>query len=162
MTCDKHGIEKVRRGIKAPYNECRLCRNERHRAWLDANPENRKRRAEEHKLYYQKNKDRIQTQQRRRDPAHRLLVSRRRRLRITYNLSHEVYEQMFRDQNGVCAVCRTPDLSGKFLSVDHCHVTGKVRGLLCNNCNRALGLLKDSAAVLESMIAYISKAGVSR
>lgn len=48
------------------------------------------------------------------------------------------------------------------LVVDHCHDTGKIRGLLCHNCNRALGLLKDSVHTLESAIDYLEKTGTAK
>lgn len=51
-------------------------------------------------------------------------------------------------QDGKCGVCRKPE-NGKALAVDHCHETGRVRGLLCSKCNTAIGLLKDSRELLQ-------------
>lgn len=74
--------------------------------------------------------------------------ARRCELKKKYGISTETYEQMLASQGGVCAICHTkPD--GKDLAVDHCHTSGKVRGLLCSNCNTALGLFGDD---LERMI----------
>jgi len=60
-------------------------------------------------------------------------------------------------QGGVCAICGKPEATArtKRLCVDHCHETGKVRGLLCSHCNRAIGLLGDSCAILASAITYL-------
>ena len=68
-------------------------------------------------------------------------------LERTYSISVEVYKEMLEHQQGCCAICRTdsPDDKRKYFCVDHDHTTGKVRGLLCNNCNRALGLFGDNA-----------------
>jgi hypothetical protein len=79
-----------------------------------------------------------------------------------YNLNRKrggrtLYEILFEKQNGLCAICNNPEQSQKYktLSVDHCHLTGSIRGLLCSNCNRALGLFKDNLLVLESAIKYL-------
>ena len=59
--------------------------------------------------------------------------------------------KMMESQQGKCAICKEP-LS---LKVDHNHKTGKVRGLLCNGCNRGLGFFTDNMSVLESAICYL-------
>ena len=66
---------------------------------------------------------------------------------------------MLKLQNHKCAICELDEvdsLHGK-LSVDHCHRTGKIRGLLCVNCNTAIGKLKDSDALLQKAINYLVK-----
>jgi hypothetical protein len=77
----------------------------------------------------------------------------------TYGISHEKYDEMLAAQGGVCAICSQPERSARnrHLAVDHCHKTGKVRGLLCTNCNRALGLFSESPAVLSFAINYIER-----
>lgn len=77
------------------------------------------------------------------------LSARHRRLFWAFGISEADYDFMFAYQGGACGICRTPqsDLS-KALAVDHCHKTGRIRGLLCGNCNTALGLMKDSRATL--------------
>jgi Recombination endonuclease VII len=47
-----------------------------------------------------------------------------------------------------------------YKNVDHCHTTGKIRGLLCGNCNSALGLIKENIPSMENMIAYIKKTSI--
>jgi hypothetical protein len=85
-------------------------------------------------------------------------------LKRTYGITIETYEHMLEDQNHRCKICggegflMDRDRHKIKLVVDHCHVTGAVRGLLCHNCNRALGLLKDSKETLLSAIAYLEGA----
>lgn len=74
-----------------------------------------------------------------------------------YNITSVEYKQLLEKQNGVCAICLNPERQQNraFLAVDHCHATGKVRGLLCSNCNRAIGLLDDSLVNIENALAYL-------
>lgn len=79
-----------------------------------------------------------------------------KKLRENYGISLDIYNEMFQKQNGCCAICNTHQSELIVsLSVDHCHTTGKVRGLLCSNCNRGIGLLKDSIKILNSAIEYL-------
>lgn len=68
---------------------------------------------------------------------------------------------MLKSQNGVCYVCAKPETSRsaryKNLCVDHCHNTGKVRRLLCNKCNRALGLIEEDFDVALRLTKYIQE-----
>lgn len=83
-------------------------------------------------------------------------------LRSKFNLTLAEYTAMAIAQGGVCATCKKPETQTrngnlKALSVDHDHVTGKVRGLLCGHCNTALGKVGDDIKILEAMIAYLKK-----
>lgn len=80
-------------------------------------------------------------------------------LRYNYGLTEEQYEALLRDQGGVCAICGKVDGSGRRLSVDHCHTTGQVRGLLCNGCNTSLGGLKDSPENMGGALIYLTAHG---
>jgi len=77
-----------------------------------------------------------------------------------YGVNKETFEEMLADQNGGCKTCGYSSPK-HHLSVDHCHATGKVRGLLCPHCNSALGYAKDSIRVLANLIIYLrdSEAG---
>jgi len=75
----------------------------------------------------------------------------------SYGISVEEYDQMLEDQGGTCYICGEPP-QGRALDIDHCHKSGKVRGLLCSNHNRALGLLGDDPALLLKSIEYLVKA----
>jgi len=78
-----------------------------------------------------------------------------------YGITVEQYKAMVDEQEGLCAICGTSEPGEWFtrLVVDHCHSTGKVRGLLCAKCNRGLGQFKDNPQMLRSAIAYLEKAG---
>ena len=80
-------------------------------------------------------------------------------LRYKYGITEECYAKLLAEQHGRCAICNTDKPTGKWkvFAVDHCHHTGKVRGLLCNECNRGMGLLRDSAELLEKAAAYLRK-----
>jgi hypothetical protein len=84
------------------------------------------------------------------DPDHR----DKRRAR-SYGLSLQDYRAMFERQGKVCGICKTP---GKPLCVDHCHATGKVRGLLCRDCNLGLGNYKDNPVFTRAATAYLEAA----
>ena len=71
-----------------------------------------------------------------------------------YGLTPEDYERMVRDQNGRCTICNYEN-DGKKLVVDHCHKTGKVRALLCDDCNQGLGRFFDRPDWLEKAAAYV-------
>lgn len=74
-----------------------------------------------------------------------------------YDLTPEDYDRMYEEQNGVCWICGRPETArNRGLGVDHCHGTGKVRGLLCGACNRALGLFQDDVERLKKAIEYLS------
>lgn len=76
-------------------------------------------------------------------------------LKQRYGITADDYAAMLTRQGAVCAICRRP--GKRRLAVDHCHATGRVRGLLCDNCNQAIGKLKDSPELLARSIAYLEK-----
>lgn len=71
-----------------------------------------------------------------------------------YGISLEEYNILYDEQNGLCAICEREQL-GKSLAVDHCHNSGEIRGLLCEDCNRALGMFRDDTNVLYRAIKYL-------
>lgn len=78
-------------------------------------------------------------------------------LKNKYGLSVEQFNEILESQNNKCAICGSdaPDHHKKRLNVDHCHKTGMVRGLLCDACNRGIGLLKDDPKIMKNAICYI-------
>ena len=82
---------------------------------------------------------------------------RKYELRNKYNMTEIDYEALLLKQNKKCAICGTTTPTGKWkvFAVDHCHVTGDVRGLLCNECNRGMGLLRDNAELLRKAADYL-------
>lgn len=82
-------------------------------------------------------------------------IKRRTKLLSKYNLTLDEYNQMYFDQKGLCKLCLNPHFR-RPLNVDHCHATGKIRGLLCDKCNLALGLINDDIDLLDRMKEYLS------
>lgn len=76
-------------------------------------------------------------------------------LQNKFGISEEQYAAMLVVQKGHCALCPWPDLPEKRLAVDHNHITGKIRALLCADCNRGLGLLGDDADRLRAAAEYL-------
>ena len=90
----------------------------------------------------------------RKDPA----LNRARLLKRRYGITEEQYTERLDKQNGLCAICKCPPTSGGrsyILQVDHDHVTGEVRGLLCDSCNKGLGSFKENISNLESALDYL-------
>jgi hypothetical protein len=75
----------------------------------------------------------------------------------SYGISTEEYDQMLLDQNGVCYICNKKPSDKRALDIDHNHETGEVRGLLCSQHNRAIGLFDDSINLLAKAIEYLSR-----
>jgi hypothetical protein len=84
-------------------------------------------------------------------------------LKYTYgeDFGLEQYKNLLQEQNKVCAICLNPNTNGRKdsnnLYVDHDHNNGKVRGLLCSNCNRMLGLVRDNICTLTNAVKYLQK-----
>lgn len=79
-------------------------------------------------------------------------------LKRRYLMNIAEYEAMLVAQGMCCAICgRVKCTTGRRLAVDHCHTTGKVRGLLCSACNTGIGMLQEDEAVLNQAIRYLTK-----
>lgn len=94
--------------------------------------------------YYAKNKDK----------------QRAKLIKNKFGISEQQYQEMEKAQNFVCAICKEPEKTARKgipqrLAIDHCHETNHVRGLLCVNCNTALGKFNDNKFLLESAISYL-------
>lgn len=90
-----------------------------------------------------------------RPPSNNAKARRAAHLKHRYGLTPEEYDALLTKQNGLCAICQRPPGKnvrahwGGKLCVDHCHDTGKVRGLLCNDCNLAVGYAKTADIALS-------------
>lgn len=95
------------------------------------------------------------------NPERSHLSQRQRNLKHRFGVDLEWYEKQFKKQNYSCAICETKtnktvgDRQFWNFSVDHCHDSGKIRGILCNNCNRALGLFQDNPELLKKAASYV-------
>jgi len=136
---------------------------ERERAWRAANPEkyNARQRA-----YYAANRDKNKAQKRKRYTVNREKINARKkksRFIKNYGITIERYEEMYSEQWGMCPICGslkdssfTPrKKTSEVLCVDHCHNSGKVRGLLCSKCNTVLGLMNDNPNFLRNAADYL-------
>jgi hypothetical protein len=97
---------------------------------------------------------------RRTHPQRTAEAYRKYRLKAEYGLTPEDYNIMLERQGSLCALCGATPLSvhHRKLVVDHDHVTGRVRGLLCHNCNLVLGHLGDDVNLMKRAIAYLQRA----
>lgn len=95
-------------------------------------------------IYYEKNR------------THLVSNWRKNELMRKYNLTIADYEITLAKQNGKCAICLSSEHKGRgHFYVDHDHSTGKLRGLLCNPCNIALGMFRDSIETLQAAVRYL-------
>lgn len=103
---------------------------------------------EKNRLRYRA-RDRIRNERRRRDNPEYI---KSKILQTRYGISLEERNGMELTQEGKCLICKE---SSKRLVVDHCHTTGKVRGLLCDHCNTGLGSFRDSPELLLAAAKYL-------
>jgi hypothetical protein len=98
-------------------------------------------------VYYKENRKKI------------IKYSQKYNLQKVYNLTEKEYEQMFIIQDFKCSICgREQDLKWKRrLAIDHDHLTGKIRGLLCHHCNMGLGQFFDDPFLLRKALKYLLK-----
>lgn len=87
---------------------------------------------------------------------------RARVLRSRFQMTLDAYAAMHDEQGGLCAICEQPETRAVggtplALSVDHCHISGKVRGLLCSSCNTSLGFMKDNPSTLRKAASYLER-----
>lgn len=129
----KGGSKQDRRGV------CKACWASYMREWNAKNPEKVSARNREYKEKFpEKYRD--------------------SRLRTLFGITAKDYDEMLERQGHSCAACGTHQSKlQRKLAVDHCHSTDEVRGLLCSNCNTALGLVGDSIETLGKLINYLSK-----
>lgn len=78
-----------------------------------------------------------------------------------YGIDLDQYDELLTRQKGVCAVCARPPRGRLPLHVDHCHDTGRIRGLLCVGCNRAIGILGDTYEGVARAAAYLAAEGAA-
>lgn len=154
--CKKHGeLSKEQTVLNRfspngkEYLRCRICRNEQARNRLKDKYVTTPKKHEKHKLPKNMPKE---------DRSYAYTIRHR------FKISAEQYQLMLVNQNYVCAICKNPETQLKkkynkikMLSIDHCHVTNKIRGLLCHQCNVGLGAFKDNIETLNSAINYLIK-----
>ncbi|MGC2429272.1 MAG: endonuclease VII domain-containing protein [Nitrososphaeraceae archaeon] len=78
-------------------------------------------------------------------------------LQRKFGISLEDYNKLLKIQGNTCAICKEPCSSGKNLAVDHNHITGEVRGLLCEKCNQGIGALRENPELIMSAYEYLER-----
>lgn len=139
---------KKKDGSRSLRNKCRACMNKE----IEDNIENIRIKRQD---YYKKNREKIlnyTNENYKKYPEKRKLIV----LKYRFGLKPEDYYKLLKEQNECCRICKKSQIEFKrALFVDHNHVTGQIRGLLCTNCNTALGQVKDSPKILKEMINYL-------
>jgi hypothetical protein len=167
--------EKVKQKQKEYAEKNKEKRRQNAKLWREENPERSKTAQKE---WYEKNKERLKSlrksyyktvmsdpekRQEKRNRANkykkaRPLWVRNAWLKTKFGITLEDKKKILADQNGACGICKKPlEMTGRDSNVDHCHNSGKVRGVLCRLCNVALGQFKDSIEILQSAIDYLKK-----
>lgn len=137
--------------------DCKPCRAADQRAWRAANPE---RARGLQRAWRERNPGANEAKNRRWAEANPETLAAAKRdsdLRRLYGISAADYDAMFESQRGLCAVCERPP-GARRLHVDHDHATGAVRGLLCSNCNTAIGKLREDPVVFARAVSYLEAA----
>lgn len=151
LACNCKKCSKIRASnFYAENRETVLAQNA---AWQKANPEKSGARSRRWVLRNPKKRAAI-------DRAHYIRTKEHHencRLKRVYGISLEEKLQMFESQNGKCAICERALLEAYKSHVDHNHITGKVRELLCQDCNHGLGNFDENPAVLRRAVAYLHK-----
>lgn len=144
------------------YNKCIPCVTKMNKEYRDNNKEKTRKLSLDY--YYKKGREKRQENK---DQINKTYRERKRHMRYKikkyFNLTLDEYNQMFIERDNKCDICNNPESAkhqnGKTraLALDHCHETGKIRGLLCTSCNRGIGLLKDNITLLENAVEYLRK-----
>ena len=137
----KNGHEKTPDNVDK-RNRCKICYHESHRKWRNKNKDKR---IKDSNDYYHNNKEKVK------------VVIERSRLKRTYGITLEEFNEMSLKQNNVCAICGNKETESKKLAIDHNHATGEIRKLLCHKCNRGLGSFKDDIQILQNALNYLKE-----
>ncbi len=127
---------------------CKACECKRVHDWMINNPDEYKRRAKIQYLRHRE-RDRANAIKYRKEHPEKIRNNNLRR----YGIAQSDYEAMKESQSGKCLICQEE----KKLYVDHNHITNKVRGLLCSNCNTAIGMIGENIKLAHEIIKYLEK-----
>lgn len=151
-------FHRYQRSPDGRQNYCKVCTTEISRTKRDS-PITRPEYLAQRRQHYQDNRERLRAEaaQRLREfPEAQALASRKSRLKKTWGLTLGQYDEMVDAQMGRCHLCHRPPTRNN-LAVDHDHVTGRVRMLLCDPCNLGIGSLRDDPELLRRAADYIER-----
>lgn len=153
-TAEFHRNRRNRSGLEAWCKQCRNGQMKQYRATESAKSVQAKQQKQWHQTPKGRNYMYMKAQegQRKRDLKSR--ASQQPPYTPARIITLDEYEQMLCEQGGLCAICKA-EPNGTRLHIDHCHVTGKIRGLLCMKCNQGLGQFMDRPNLLERARLYL-------
>lgn len=142
------------------FYSCKKCYNTYRKNNRDKNPlseEQLEKKREKGRIYYSNNKER-KSEYSKNNRKFNTRAYKNREFKSKYGISIDIYDNILENQGNSCAICKIhKSLFNYWLVVDHCHTTGKVRGILCRNCNLAIGYFKDNIESIKNSIIYIEK-----
>lgn len=144
--CDFQNDRSAKSG---KHHRCKICNKGIRQSFT---PEQQITRKQTSKRWYQENKE------------HCLIKMRNNWLIRHYKITSAEYEILLLSQNSKCAICKASETGRKkqkHFPVDHDHKTGKIRGLLCDQCNKGLGHFKDDPEIMERAIQYVKRSSLS-
>lgn len=137
-------FHKNSRSKSGLQGRCRNCYRDWYNKRYEENPEFRSKRQKHFEKWYEE-----------KFPDYRE-THEKGRLLSKYGITWEEFDAISKSQGGLCLICRQPPQGKTRLSVDHCHETGKVRGLLCDLCNCGLGMFRDNPELLRTAATYLA------
>lgn len=133
--------------------------------WRDSNPEKDKIRRKDWRKMNREKDNSTKRSWAKNNPEKAALCTRKGSLKYNYGITLDEYNLILLKQDNKCSICKQPETQIdkrynriRSLAVDHDHVSGDIRGLLCGNCNKGLGHFKDNIKYLKSAIEYLEKA----
>jgi len=153
--------DKNNRGGVGNSAVCKRCNSLRNTERQQNQPDKRRQQSRNWAKRHPENGRKASRAWKQRDPEGYKALQRKWSL-AEYGLTTQDYDRMLAAQQGSCAICREPPTgkrANQVLHVDHDHITGKVRALLCVSCNHGLGKMKDSPALLPRAAAYLEEHG---
>lgn len=141
-------------------SQCKLCLRPKHRLKYLRNREKILRRTRE---YSAKHRPWINASAKARallrNPEEFYRKSKAHNLHASFGMTLEQFSSLVAACGGKCQICRRPETNPrrKSLSIDHCHASGMIRGLLCSRCNLAIGLFRDDPITIRSAVEYLEK-----
>ena len=176
-----HALIEENRYLYNGYVSCKTCRSVNAHVFNERNPkrtakydkENKDKVRKRQRTYVQEHREMLIESRKKYYKDNREILSEKHRVYNGSNAAKEagrnskylkkygitlgMYNAMLVEQSNKCAICKHDQIAGWYLSVDHDHVTGQVRGLLCYRCNSALGFLREDPILLSRALEYLSK-----
>jgi len=135
------------------HNECKICADTYKKQHQKNNPTKY---SEYSRKYRQNNLEKSKESQRKYRTKHAESMLNKS-FKYRFNITLDDYNKMSEKQNGVCAICGEVNGKGRRLAVDHNHITGEIRGLLCMKCNVAVGKWGEDMQLFEKTLSYLKE-----